>query len=418
MNAQIKKPAAFTFRGSRCMTTHKGFIEPKVIADAINVLVPRSVKVSLRIFHEIGQKMKYEHTHVVWLLSKRAKLNSHAKWQRFRTVTSMTDLKPISTDEHFENCLGYNRSEAKSKTDEVSKMVFDSIGDWEPDKPYHVQVIDFLESAKSWTQVIRSPEHSEYISKRLGWANQVYSAARSRRNFDFPTAPYAWQTEVIQYLAQAPDDRTVAWLFDEVGGNGKSALTNWLVSNANAFCVDGGKQADIAFAYDNQPIVIFDLSRDTEDYCPYRVMESFKNGRIFSSKYQSSFKSFTPPHVIVFANYMPDEKKLSADRWDIVSLDSKQLSRPFHALRTQPEHKPAEAQKKSPTGCRHSIKAPPGKKGKPKASKARRRLRLVDRLPRTKKIRDLEPWTQSFSVRPTTMKRSLTSSGPFASSKT
>lgn len=45
-------------------------------------------------------------------------------------------------------------------------------------------------------------------------------------------------------------------------------------------------------------------------------MESIKNGLICSCKYVSVTKSFVIPHV-VFANYEPDQSKMSADRWDI-----------------------------------------------------------------------------------------------------
>ena len=79
-------------------------------------------------------------------------------------------------------------------------------------------------------------------------------------------------------------------------------------------------------------------------------MESFKNGRFFSPKYGSCLKRFKPPHVVVFANYMPDLEKLSMDRWDIMDLDNKTLSK-------NPREKKAK-------GCPYSIKTPPGKKGK------------------------------------------------------
>jgi hypothetical protein len=52
----------------------------------------------------------------------------------------------------------------------------------------------------------------------------------------------------------------------------------------------------------------------------YSLMESFKNGRIFSPKYESISKTFKPCHVVVFANFIPDHSKLSQDRWLVKNL--------------------------------------------------------------------------------------------------
>lgn len=348
----------FNFRGNRAMFTHPGHLDPQDVKQALSALLPKSAKPQVKILHEIG-KSGYEHTHTVVLLSKRVKCASQKKWGKFRESLGQFDLKPISTDEHFMNALGYSMSEKKGKTDETSKVVLDEIGDWKPEVPFHLQCIDFLQNVKSWKEVLINPEFSEYISGKMNWAREVYMHARMRSNFEFPSGrAYDWQQTWIDFLKTPADNRTVHWVYDYKGGNGKSDLTNYLLSHQNAFLVDCGKIADIAYAYDNQPVVVFDLARDTEDYCPYRAMEAFKNGRFFSPKYNSCLKTFTPPHVVVFANYLPDESKLSADRWDVIRLDDKVMD---HAPTTRKMR--LEAEQKNSTGCPISVKAPPGKKG-------------------------------------------------------
>ena len=80
---------------------------------------------------------------------------------------------------------------------------------------------------------------------------------------------------------------------------------------------ENGKNADIRYAYIYEPIVIFDFSRSVEERVNYEIIESIKNDIFFSSKYESGMKLFNVPHVIIFANFYPDQNKLSLDRWDI-----------------------------------------------------------------------------------------------------
>jgi hypothetical protein len=86
-----------------------------------------------------------------------------------------------------------------------------------------------------------------------------------------------------------------------------------------------GRAQDIAFAYQSQPIVIFDISRPTKlELCNdlYTCAESLKNGRIFSSKYMSKTKSFKCPHVVFFSNAMPPVGVWSADRLQFIQLSN------------------------------------------------------------------------------------------------
>lgn len=349
----------FRFQGRRAILTFPEHLGKETVIQAFGDLLPTRAQHNLRILHEKG-KSGYIHTHVILLVDRRVKLASQKKWERFRKCLGNFDLKTISTDTHFERCLSYHKSTVKNKSEETSTVIYDTIGDWTPEVPYHRRVIEFLQNAQNWASVLVDPEFSEYISGKLSWAHEVYTHARMRTNFQFPSGKaWDWQQSVIDFVRTPTDNRTIHWVYDPRGGNGKSDLTNYLLANEGAFLVDCGKAADIAYAYDNQPIVVFDLARDTEDYCPYRTMEAFKNGRFFSPKYKSCLKTFDPPHVIVFANYMPKIESLSLDRWNITRLDDFQLRNP---IRLMPRKKP---QKKRLKGCPDSIKTPPEKKRTP-----------------------------------------------------
>ncbi len=128
-----------------------------------------------------------------------------------------------------------------------------------------------------------------------------------------------WQASVLASLA-AQTSRTVTWVWEETGGVGKTWLADYLVDQEEAFVVTGGKWSDIAYAYNRQRVVVFDLARCQKEMVPYKVMEDFKNGRLFSPKYESVTMTFPSCHVMVLANYAPDKTQLSADRWDIHNI--------------------------------------------------------------------------------------------------
>lgn len=121
-------------------------------------------------------------------------------------------------------------------------------------------------------------------------------------------------------LFRRQPDRKVTWYWDAEGKLGKSFLADWLEVWRDAYVVTGGKYSDIAYRFHHQNYVVFDYARDMADKFPYKLLEDFKNRRVFSSKYTSVMKRARECHLIVFTNFEPDKSKLSADRWDVHRL--------------------------------------------------------------------------------------------------
>lgn len=124
-----------------------------------------------------------------------------------------------------------------------------------------------------------------------------------------------WQQELMDTLNGPVDSRSIIWIYDLQGNKGKSYFArNYEGRN---YYVTGGKAADIFYGYEYQPVVFFDLARMKQDIVQYDVMEAFKNGQFYSTKYESKLVRFNVPHVVVFSNFYPATQMLSADRWDI-----------------------------------------------------------------------------------------------------
>jgi len=128
-----------------------------------------------------------------------------------------------------------------------------------------------------------------------------------------------WQSELISITEGPICPRAVHWIYDAVGNSGKTFVSKYLMTKG-AIRFENGKSADIKYAYQGESIVIFDLARSQEDRVNYEVMESIKNGVLFSPKYTSKVKVFDPPHLIILANFLPDESKMSADRWNVITI--------------------------------------------------------------------------------------------------
>ena len=190
-------------------------------------------------------------------------------------------------------------------------------------------VKDRILAGEDFDALLIDGDCSEIMSRCLPYFRSVRDAylagvgLKARKDRLAAAVLRPWQQNLItDVIATDPDPRHVHWYYDEAGGLGKSFMVDYLVAFHGGVCFTNGKMADIAHAYKYQPVVIFDLARTQEDKLDavYLALESFKNGRIFSPKYESHVKVFNVPHVFVFANFAPDKTKLSLDRWKIHHL--------------------------------------------------------------------------------------------------
>lgn len=165
----------------------------------------------------------------------------------------------------------------------------------------------------------------------------LYEAAKPKYVGDAPETWHKWQENLIEaFMKPCEDKRTIHWFWDQKGGSGKTTLAQWLHDHLGAFLCTNAKSADIAYAWDDHPIAVFDFARCTQDGINWGVIENLKNGFIFSPKYQSTAKRFPSPHVICFANFPPTEGKMSADRWNIVNLAYEPTTPQVSAVASEP----------------------------------------------------------------------------------
>lgn len=141
------------------------------------------------------------------------------------------------------------------------------------------------------------------------------------------TKLWAWQEELYELLKLKPDPRKILWFWDKNGGVGKSDFCKFLCSKLDATMLGGGTKDMMKgiHGYDEATgdypnIVIGDYPRDNLDRINYGAWEQVKNGHVFCSKYESQQMIFNKPHVVIFANELPDMQAWSKDRYFIKEI--------------------------------------------------------------------------------------------------
>ena len=297
----------FNFNGKALFLTYKTHLSKSKIT---KIFDKYSVKYDA--VHESSDKEhSYEHTHIqVWFTKK-----THI---RDCSALDSEDIHPhwkiIKTKGHWQNLNQYIRKQNVPFVETLTGNEYEWLG----------SVRDVIQSHSSWRDVVNDDSISKYVQKYLAWCKECWMY-RPRVNLTKEMVLREWQIAVVERLDKQ-NNRKILWVYDKKGGKGKSVLTNWLMDNKNAFMFNGGKMGDIAHAYNDEEYVIVDLPRSSDkEFTPYRAMECFKDGRIFSPKYNSCMKRFKSAKLVVFSNEMPDISKLSEDRWDIVDIETSKM---------------------------------------------------------------------------------------------
>jgi len=190
------------------------------------------------------------------------------------------------------------------------------------------EVIRRIEGGNDLKDLIFDDEVNQTVARCMPFVRQAVADFKAGRGLAAIKSKLesaqlrSWQLGIQHIVESTPCTRSVYWFWDARGNTGKSFMVDWLVAFKEAIVFTHGKMHDIAHAYDHQKVVCFDLARTQEEKLDavYMALECFKNGRMFSGKYESTTKVFEVPHVFVFANFAPDKTKLSADRWKITEI--------------------------------------------------------------------------------------------------
>lgn len=282
------------------------------------------------------EKIKLEEVECVYLVYQNEICpetgRSHRQFYiEFKNAKSFKFMQKLLPGAHIEKRKG-TRDQARDYCMKDETRVEDSVpvevGVWVSEKPKHdlwKSLQNMIDSGASSDDVYRA--HPGMYIRYTRNIDSLINKEKSKkvlcqRKEDFESARLAhWQHEVVWSLT-CQDDREVLWIYDIVGGQGKTYLSSYMEIFYDCFVIGDGKSGDIAHAYDAQKYIVFDYSRSRSESVSYALIEQMKNGRVFSGKYDSGIKYCRGGYgrVVVFANFEPDFQALSQDRWNVFEL--------------------------------------------------------------------------------------------------
>lgn len=172
------------------------------------------------------------------------------------------------------------------------------------------------------------PENAEaYCMKERTRTGEIYQYPKPIRLI-LPNKP--WQIQLLKQLENEPDDRTVHWIWEPIGGVGKSQFAKYCMGSLNYCYCDGGRKSDIVNLVYNTDMnrcrcIMFDIDRSKKNSISYSAIEQIKNGMVCNTKFETGYKLFNSPHIVIFCNYPPDRERLSSDRWKIYEIVNMEL---------------------------------------------------------------------------------------------
>lgn len=315
----------FNFHGKRILVTYPGHIEKGKLYNWLAMLDDIDM---YRIWHEVGPKNGYLHTHVQLHYRKQKNIKKESHWDCSLAVSNTNpnghpNLSFINTDVHWENVCGYNKLKDNSEPDPDEFRNFDPekcIGNLAP-------TIARILKKRSWAEVVLSDDTAQFAMHHLNYAEAVFNC-KKLTPFEFPHYFKDWQLFCTS-LCEGPTDRYIHWFWSTEGTKyGKTVYRDWLLCQFNGHIFDNAiKTSDALNVYLTQPsgLVIFDNPRNVhQDNFNYSLYELLKCKVHCTGKYRGKRMCVDVPHVLVFANYPPSSEFLGkeVDRYKVYNLES------------------------------------------------------------------------------------------------
>jgi hypothetical protein len=128
-----------------------------------------------------------------------------------------------------------------------------------------------------------------------------------------------WFRRLIDVLSGDADRRTVFFVVDQ-GYMDRSWFARWYLRNGGCQLIEttSKNRYDMALELRLNLKVLFIDSR--EDFVYWQFLKDLKDGRVFSPKYEPTWKFYGPLHIVVFVKEDLDVSTLSSDGYRVIKF--------------------------------------------------------------------------------------------------
>lgn len=302
-----KEGKKFRIQNLRLHITYKTHLDPNEWLAWFSLKGHELVEYS--IVREKSPKNGYLHTHI--LIRTRTMITTTSpRYFDFNDIHP--NIKTVKTDEHWRRTVEYHRKDGDPVTMLQEGTIAEDI--WK-----HDSVGEALVNACG----------------RVRDAGGII-AIFNHKPVDYGEEPAVvwkpWQKSLYDELGTTPDSRRILWYWDPKGDSGKTFFAKHMGMYKGAFTSTKANTYHLATmiqdrlkAGKSSVMVIFNFTRQSECNKVYAAIESLKDGMITAEKYHGEPIYFDSPHVVVFANYLPDFSAVSIDRWHLRVINKEGL---------------------------------------------------------------------------------------------
>lgn len=207
--------------------------------------------------------------------------------------------------------------------------------------PHYQGNIEFMEKCRPMELGLSKRMHWEVTkNNKLAFAYCQKLTGRLGNDFKFKGIPRPVEkvtlellrekrpkmADFAEYLATLPkDNRSIHWLVDREGNQGKTLLCKYIVDNTASIVVGGSRKHILsgvrAWVEEKGQLdyLILDIPRSLDEkFVSYQAIEKVKDGCFFVDfGHSPSMVRLNSPCVVVLSNESPDLSKMSDDRWDV-----------------------------------------------------------------------------------------------------
>lgn len=324
----------FYFQQQKCMLTYGTHIPKEEYKQWFENEIGFKPK-TLILAHEIGlddPEKPYYHTHVLVDFGKRFQTRDQNRFD-YKDVPHCM-IQPIKYVKHWTNSINYMAKEDPEnayllKPQILPEQIMESLDDCITAKDVVTQFMKVKPNGDvNWTE-LKSIVEIKKACPTPKKVNRIHP-----RELQHP-----WQMELKDKLSKKSKGRKIRWIYDTLGGIGKSTLVGSLCAHfpkhfaemALSDLASAGSWIQRVIEEGWVGTVLFvDIAKSEIDKlitgyennaCIYRMLEKLVDGKIFAKKYQSKMEYWNNGHIVVFANEPPKYESMSKDRWIVKKID-------------------------------------------------------------------------------------------------